>query len=119
MCRRALPIFILLIIFSFFASIVFGQEITEKKDTFFLAKKKGLLGKLGKSIATNPPGQEPIKVVNPLIIHTGQIIRNIEILRLGFERTITDTNRIRNNFGVIVANGFHKKTTIKVIHNNR
>lgn len=106
------------LVFSFFLSSLFAQDIQEKKDTFFLAKKKGLLGKLGKSLATDPPNQQPVKVVNPLIIHTGQIIRNIEILRLGFERNINDTTRIKNSFGVIVANGFHKKTTINVIRNN-
>ena len=118
MLKQALPDVLLLLIFSFFSSLLFAQEGKEKKDTFFLAKKSGLLGKLGKSISTDPLSSDPVKVVNPFIIHTGKIIRNIEILRMGFERSINDTTLIKNNFGAIVANGLHKKTTIKTISNN-
>ncbi len=119
MLKLAMPVILLLFVFSFVSSSLLAQETKEKKDTFFLAKKKGLLGKLGRSIATDPPNQEEaIKVVNPLISHTGQVIRNIEILRLGFECNINDTTLVRNSFGVILANGLHTKTTIKTIHNN-
>ena len=34
-------------------NIAVAQNEMSKPDTFFLAKKKGLLGKLGKSISTN------------------------------------------------------------------
>lgn len=119
MLKLAMPVILLLFVFSFFSLTLRAQEIKEKKDTFFLAKKKGLLGKLGRSIATDPPNQEEaVKVVNPLISHTGKVIRNIEILRLGFERNINDTTLVRNSFGVILANGLHTKTTLKTIHNN-
>ncbi len=118
MLKQALPVVLLLLIFSFFSSSVFSQDNQEKKDTFFLAKKRGLLGKLGRSLNTDPPNQTPVKVVNPFILQTGKTIRNIEILRLGFERNIYDTTLIKNNFGAIVANGLHKSTTTKVIRNN-
>jgi len=118
MLKKALPVIFSLLVFSFFSSGLLAQEVKENKDTFFLAKKGGLLGKLAKSIATDPPATDAVMVVNPFIIHTGKIIRNIEFLRLGFERTIFDTTIIRNNFGAIVANGFHKKTTLKTLHNN-
>jgi hypothetical protein len=118
MLKQALPVVLLLLVFSFFSSWLWAQDVKEKKDTFFLAKKGGLLGKLGKSLSTDPPGPDPVKVVNPFIKYTGKIIRNIEILRLGFERNIYDTTMIKNNFGAIVANGLHKNTTIRVIHNN-
>ena len=98
------------------ADSLYGSK--EKKDTFFLAKKKGILGKLGKSLITDPPNQKPVKVVNPFILYSGKFIRSIEILRLGFERNINDTNLIKNSLGVIVANGLHTKTNINVIHNN-
>lgn len=88
------------------------------KDTFFLAKKKGLLGTLGKSLSTEPPGPEPVKLVNPFIKFTGKQIRNIEILRLGFERNINDTTLIKNSVGVVVANALHKSTREKIIQNN-
>ena len=137
MFKRALPAFLILFLFSFFNISLHAQETLnkkdsalhktwqdslnfnfEEKDTFFLAKKKGLLGKLGKSLATDPPNQFPVKVSNPFTAFTGKIIRNIKIVRLGFERNINDTNIIRNNLGVIVANGLHKKTRFNVIHNN-
>lgn len=118
MLKKALPVILSLLFFSFFSSSLVAQEVKEDKDTFFLAKKGGLLGKLAKSISTDQPGENAVKVVNPFIIHTGKIIRNIEFLRLGFERTIFDTTIITNNFGAIVANGFHKKTTVKTLSNN-
>ncbi|CAN5544032.1 hypothetical protein BH11BAC5_BH11BAC5_45490 [soil metagenome] len=120
MLKKALPFILSVLFFSFFSSALLAQDIKEEKDTFFLAKRGGLLGKLAKSISTDGPGPDgdAVKVVNPFIAHTGKIIRTIEFLRLGFERTIFDTTIIRNNFGAILANGFHKKTTVKTIKNN-
>lgn len=118
MLKQALPIVLLVLVFSFFSSLLIAQEVKENQDTFFLAKKKGLLGQLGKSITKDPDAPDAVKIVNPFIIHTGKTIRNIELLRLGFERNIFDTTVIKNNFGAIVANGLHKNTTRTVIRNN-
>jgi hypothetical protein len=108
----------LFILSSFFYFCGSAQEAPEKRDTFFLAKKKGLVGRLAQSIATD--GVEPIETVvaNPYLVHVGKKIRSIHILRLGFERDINDTAKISNKFGAIVANAFHKKTTQKVVKNN-
>ncbi len=108
----------ILVVFFFNMVHLYAQDVPELKDTFFLSKKKGLLGKLGKSISVDPPGTEPVKTVNPYLVHTGKTIRFIAILSLGFERSIYDTGRIRNTFGVVVANAFHKNTREKVIANN-
>ncbi len=119
MCKRILPIIILIFQLSFFSSGLCAQDIKEVKDTFFLAKKKGLLGKLGKSLNTEPVNEVlPIKMVNKYLTQTGKIIRKIRLVRLGFERNINDTSIFKNNFGVIMANGLHKKTSLKVINNN-
>ena len=118
MLKQALPIVLLVLVFSFFSSLLIAQEVKENQDTFFLAKKKGLLGQLGKSIAKDPDGPDAVKIVNPFIVHTGKTIRNLYLLRLGFERNIFDTSVIKNNFGAIVANGLHTNTTKKVIRNN-
>ena len=118
MLRQALPIVLLILVFSFFSSLLIAQEVKENPDTFFLAKKKGLLGQLGKSIAKDPDVPDAIKIVNPFIVHTGKTIRNLYLLRLGFERNIFDTIVIKNNFGAIVANGLHTNTTKKIIRNN-
>ena len=102
----------------FKANRLLAQENNEKSDTFFLSKKRGLLGKLGKSISVDAPGVEPVKAVNPYLAHAGKTIRLIAIMSLGFERNIYDTAKIRNTIGVVIANAFHKNTREKVINNN-
>jgi hypothetical protein len=97
---------------------VLAQDLPGQRDTFFLSKRKGLLGKLGKSISVDQPGIIPIKTANPYRIHAGKTIRSIEIMSLGFERNINDTNKVRNTFSVILANAFHKNTREKIIANN-
>lgn len=95
-----------------------AQDDPAKNDTFFLAKKKGLLGKLGRSISTTPPEDGPARVENPFLKFKGKIIRNIETIGLGFEYDIDDTTQIRNNIGVRVGKLFHKNTTGKVLQRN-
>ena len=46
--------FFLLLLIAGAPDACFAQK-TEPQDTFFLAKKKGLLGKLGKSISRSVP----------------------------------------------------------------
>lgn len=97
---------------------VAAQSDPAKNDTFFLAKKKGLLGRFGKSISTTPPDEAPVKVENPFLKFKGKIIRSIETVRLGFQYDIDDTTRIKNDFGVRLAKTFHKNTTKNVIEKN-
>ncbi len=95
-----------------------AQHPRPQQDTFFLAKKKGILGRLGKSISTNPPDEVPQKVANQFLKYKGKIIRSIELLRLSFQRNIYDTNEVKYNFGIRVANTLHKNSSEKVIRNN-
>jgi len=120
MIKQALPVVLMILVFSFLTSWLFAQEGKDSSGVFFLAKKKGLLGKLGKSLNTSDlePAPNAVKVVNPFIIYTGKTIRTIRILRLGFERNIFDTTVYKNSFGAIIANGFHKSTMEKVVKNN-
>ncbi len=99
-------------------NIAVAQVETNKPDTFFLAKKKGLLGRLGKSIATNPPDEAPQRVENPFLKYKGKIIRSVELVRLSFQRNIYDTNLVKYNLGVRLANAFHKNSREKIIRNN-
>ena len=108
----------ILVIFFFNAIHLLAQEVPEPNDTFFLSKKNGLLGKLGKSISVGIPDPEPIKTANPYLVHAGKTIRFIEVISLGFERNIHDTNRIKNTIGSVIANAFHKNTREKIIGNN-
>jgi hypothetical protein len=89
-----------------------------QKDTFFLAKKKGLLGWLGNSIATDPPVVTVVKTVNPYLKFAGKTIKTIEFLSIGFDRNINDTTLIHKDFGARVAEAFHKNTRTKVIQND-
>ena len=115
MPKTVLPFIILLVCLH--AIPVFSQQ--PGTDTFFLVKKKGLLGKIGKSISSDDT-QDSITVIkaNPYFKYIGKVIRHIKIVRLGFGRDINDTARYKNNFGIVVANIFHKKTTANVIGNN-
>ena len=97
---------------------VAAQDNPAKEDTFFLAKKKGLLGRLGKSISRTPPDEAPAKIENPFLKFKGKIIRSVETVRLGFEYDIDDTTRIKNDLGVRLARTFHKNSTKNVIEKN-
>lgn len=118
MLNKFIPVILFVLVSLFNTNLLIAQKTPELKDTFFLSKKKGLLGKLGKSISTETPGPEPIKTANPYLVHAGKTIRAIKIMSLGFERNINDTARIRNTLGVIIANAFHKNTKEKIIINN-
>ncbi len=113
-----MPVVLLLLVTALFSSGLLAQEVNENKDTFFLAKKSGLLGTLGKSISTDPPVPDPVKVVNPFVIHSGKVIRNIVLIGLGFERNIFDTTIIKNSYSTNLANRFHIMTRDKIIYNN-
>ena len=85
-------------------------------DTFFLAKQKGLLGRLGKSMMRTPE-VEPVKISNPFLIYAGRIIRSVEIIPFGFDRNLHDTNIVKRNLAIRVADKFHVNTRNSIIRN--
>ncbi|MEO5984879.1 MAG: hypothetical protein ABIP80_05200 [Ferruginibacter sp.] len=87
-------------------------------DTFFLAKKKGLLGRIGRSISRDGSAIVPVKNENPYLRFTGKKIASVEIVSLGLDRNINDTARVKNNFVVRLANKFHKNSKEKYIRND-
>jgi len=95
---------------------------SKPKDTFFLAKKKGLLGKIAKSISQNTPDDVLVdattKNINTYLPHKNKIIRNIYYSHLKFGASIGDTNRVKNNFLIDAANAVHASTKNKTIYNN-
>jgi hypothetical protein len=96
-----------------------GQQMpTGTNDTFFLNKKKGLLGRLGRSITANDPPAVTLKIDEPFIQFKQKIIRYIFITSLGFERNFYDTNRVKYNLGVRLANVFHRNTREAVVQKN-
>lgn len=97
----------------------FAQKGENKADTFFLAKKKGILGKLGRSIArSSPPSAAPIKSEDPFKKYNGKIIRFIEVVPVGFNQNLNDTTEIRRNLAIRVANRFHKTSRNATIRRN-
>jgi hypothetical protein len=108
---------LILVLISFFSLTAKSQQ-PEEKDTFFLAKKHGIIGRLARTISVEPPGVKPVKLANPYLPYTGAIIRNIELVRLGFERNIYDTNIIKHSFGLGIAKALHKNTKANVIVND-
>lgn len=95
-----------------------AQDTPDKEDTFFLARKRGLLGRFGKSISRTPPDEAPAKIENPFLKFKGKIIRSVETVRLGFQYDLDDTTRIKNDLGVRLARTFHKNSTKNVIQKN-
>jgi len=118
MSKAVLPPVFFVSLFILLSGVAYCQVPADKTDTFFLVKKKGLLGKLGKSISTSADESDPVIKANPFLLYSGKAIRNIKIVRLGFERDINDTSKYHNDFGAIVANAFHTKTKAAVIANN-
>jgi len=99
-------------------TILMINPVVNDKDTFFLAKKKGIIGRLAKSISVDPPGPAPVKIANPYLPYAGMIIRSIQLFRYGFDRNIYDTTVIKKNFGVTLGKTFHKVTKSNIIAND-
>ena len=95
-----------------------AQDPHKQTDTFFLAKKRGLLGRIGKSMSTNPVDETVLKLENPFLKYRGKIIRSITTIRLGFEYNFEDTGIVKNNFATAAGKSLHKNTTDAVIRNN-
>src|SRR6185436_624990 len=117
MQKKVRYIFPALLFFSLAQLPVFAQH-QEKPDTFFLAKKKGILGRFGKMISTSSPEIEPVKVENQYLKFKGKIIRNINLISLGFESSINDTNTVKSNFAIDLASRIHKNSKDNTIRRN-
>lgn len=87
-------------------------------DTFFLAKKKGWLGKLGRGISTFEENTEPVLTVNPFLRFAGKRIAEIEIVGLGLHEATPDSIVPRRSFSDKVADAFHLNTREDVIRKN-
>lgn len=94
-----------------------AQVSQPSQDTFFLARKRGILGRIGKSLVKSPEPEPPVKIVDPFLKYSGRIIRSVEIYPLGFNQSIDDTTIIKQNFAINLANRFHKNTRTSIINN--
>lgn len=105
-----------------FTGSLLAQE--QKKDTaFFLASKKGLLGRIGKSVSvSNPdiivPPNGAVRNDSAFRKFQGKIIRNIEIEKLGFSKSVNDTTHVVHNIFNDLGDALHTSTRKHVILNN-
>jgi hypothetical protein len=101
----------------------YAQKEEPADTVFFLANKKGLLGKIGKSLSVNNP--DPVAAIDGAVKnetvfnpYKGKIIRNILVEKLGFNRSVNDTTRITRNFFNDLGNALHTSTSKRIILNN-
>lgn len=99
-----------------------AQESKLKEDTvFFLANKKGLLGKLGRAVSVS--GREDIitenkgaikneEVFNPF---RGKIIRQIRVEKLSFDKSVNDTIKVQRRLINDISDALYTGTTNKTI----
>ncbi|MES2005918.1 MAG: hypothetical protein V4450_15475 [Bacteroidota bacterium] len=101
-----------------------AQEKTNPSDTvFFLAHKKGLLGKIGKSLSVNNPdillpSEGAVKNELPFNPYRGKIIRNILIQKIGFNKSVNDTTKVVRNLFNDIGDAMHTTTHKRTILNN-
>ncbi len=95
------------------------DTISNDQDTFFLSFKRGLIGKLGKSISINNfPADTFIKNDQPYSLFKGSIIKNIYVEQLSLGVALNDTIWNIKNFTTKFADKLHTKTKEKTIRNN-
>jgi hypothetical protein len=75
-----------------------AQRQTLADTVFFLANKKGLLGKIGRSLSVNNPdpilpADGPEKNEAAFIQYRGKLIRYIFIQKIGFDKSVNDTGK--------------------------
>lgn len=88
------------------------------KDSFFLAKKKGLLGRIGKSISTNDTYVAPKKNTDPYKQYAGKVIRYIIVNPAGFNNRMGSSAPLRTNFFINVAEALHINSDEPLIRKN-
>jgi hypothetical protein len=118
MSKLIVTIFISLSFIFLFTATVAAQGVSPYTDSFFLAKKKGILGRIGRSVNVKGEYVVPAKTVNPYKKYHGKVIRSITVRPVGFNYNLNDTSPIRKNLAVKIANGLHLNTFNEVIRKN-
>jgi hypothetical protein len=100
-----------------------AQQEEQQDTVFFLAHKKGLLGKIGKSLSVNNaipllPQEGAIRNEAEFQPFNGRIIRHITVLKTGFRRSVNDTSREISNVFNNLGDALHNSTMQRVIRNN-
>ena len=117
MLRHLIPVLLFIIL----PDCAFAQADSNrlKEDTFFLAKQKGVLGRLGRSVSRRPAASTaPIKSVDQFQKYAGKIIRYIEVVPVGFNQDLNDTAELRHTLAVRTADKLHHDSRISTIRKN-
>jgi hypothetical protein len=116
---------VLLLLICTGCSYVYAQDpppLSQTDTVFFLAHKKGLLGKIGRSLSVNNPEVLPtegaVKNEDAFNPYRGKIIRQIIVEKTGFNRSVNDTTKVVRNIFNDIGNTLHTTTSKRVIKNN-
>ena len=102
----------------FISAPVSSQVKQVKEDTFFLAKQKGLLGKLGKSMVTSIQ-DEPVMIASSFLKYAGRTIRAIDVFPLGFHQKIDGyAVDVKEKFTTRIGISLHSISKASVIRKN-
>ena len=119
MLKQIFYFFLLALSFVLVAGPCCAQQKINTNDTFFLAKKKGLLGKFGRSISINTAPEAPPENSQSLFKkYKGKIIHSIIIVPVDIGSNFYDTNVVENTFLIRLARTFHRNSSEKVISRN-
>ncbi len=128
MLRNSLYKYLFLCLLLAIGSAVLAQQQVSKKDSvFFLAQKKGLLGKLGKAISVS--GTEEVLSINDGAIKNeeifnpfkGKVIRQIRVEKRAFSNSVNDngtTDRGNKKFINDVSDALYTGTTSRTVLRN-
>ena len=121
-----------LITASLLLSFIYSPAQEVKKDSvqknsndssFFLAKKKGLLGKLGKSLVINVPAPADSVTaarenITSFMQYADKPIRKIYITKINYGQSINDTTKSIKNFLTKTISKLHVPTKQSIIQKN-
>ena len=116
--RLLLSLFILVC----FTSVI-NAQLKNDTATFFLAKKNGLWGKLGRSISISSavPVSTEITVKkneDNFSRFKGKVIHTIQVQKLNFNSSIDDTSKNKHHFFNDLGDFLHTTTSEKIIKRN-
>ncbi|NCI46635.1 BamA/TamA family outer membrane protein [Sediminibacterium soli] len=99
-----------------------AQDPAPADTVFFLAHKKGLLGRIGKSLSVNNPDlpvqDSAKKNEDAFAPFRGKRIRYIFIQKIGFEKNVNDTVKVVRNIFSRIGDALHTSTRQKIVRNN-
>jgi hypothetical protein len=111
-----------LLVFCMITATLCAQNTAPPDTAFFLSTKKGLLGKLGKSLSVNSSDSIPAdgaeKNETEFAAYRGKIIRQIIIQKTGFNKSVNDTVKVVRNIFNDIGNALHTSTRKRIVLNN-